>query len=474
MKTINFNENIEIVDSPEILIIGGGPAGVSAALSAARLGMKVSVVEQTNALGGIATSGLHGHICSYNAYGRPDERVVGGICHELAVSTVKRGFGAYNGRGSFDFEAEGFKLILEEAFQDAGIEIYYYTQFSDVVVEDGQIKYVIIQSKSGRQALAPKMVVDCSGDADVAARAGVPCEKGRAQDGATQPMTLMFQLGGVDVERVNQFRYHDYSEKYNANDNYKLSKVWKEAQANGDMEPFQDGIMGWWFTPTRPDQLGINFTHIFGKDCTKVEDLTYATIEGRRQAYHAAEVYRKYIPGMENCWVSHCAALIGTRESRRIKGMYKITEQDLMEQKEFEDSIGYGSFFIDVHNCSGPGMDQETWVPPNGFKYQIPLRALIPQDISNLLVAGRCISCSHVALGSLRVMPQCMLEGEACGVAATLAIENNIANHDVKFRQVQKILKAQNAIIGNEDIVYSTKSQRRHMPVKKEVLNECV
>ncbi len=455
MKTVSFNEKVEVINNPDVLVIGGGPAGVGAAISAARHGMKVTVVEQTNALGGIATSGLHGHICSYAAYSRGDERVVGGICHELAVNTTERGFGFYEGKGSFDFEVEGLKLILEEMFKEAGIEIYYYTQFSDVIVENGKIKYVIIQSKSGRQAFAPGMVIDCSGDADVAARAGVPYETGRPEDGATQPMTLMFQLGGVDIEKVNRFRHHDYLEKYNANDSYKMREVWKDAQANGDMEPFQDGIMGWWFTPTRPDQLGINFTHIFGKDCTKVEDITYATIEGRRQAYHAAEVYRKYIPGMENCWVSHCAALIGTRESRRIDGLYKITEQDLMAQREFDDSIGYGSFFIDVHNCTGPGMDQETWIPPVGFKYQIPLRALIPQNISNLMVAGRCISCTHVALGSLRVMPQCVLEGEACGVTAMLAIEKNIPNHEVNYRQVQELLKAQNAIVNKEDIVYN-------------------
>jgi len=455
MKTFDYNEKIEIIDNPDVLVIGGGPAGVGAALSAARLGMKVTVIEQTNALGGIATSGLHGHICSYISNSRGDERVVGGICNEFAVKTTERGFGFYNESSAFDFEVEGFKLILEEMFKEAGVNIFYYTQFSDVIVEDGQIKYLTIQSKNGRQAFAPKMVIDCTGDADVAARAGVPYEQGRPEDGATQPMTLMFQLGGVDIEKVNQFRYHDYCDKYNADDTYKLHEVWKEAQKNGDMEAFQDGIMGWWFTPTRPDQLGINFTHIFGRDCTKTEDITYATIEGRRQAYLTAEVYRKYIPGMENCWVSHSASLIGTRESRRIEGLYKITEQDLMAQREFDDSIGYGSFFIDVHNCTGPGMDDETWFPPRGFKYQIPLGALIPKNVSNLLVAGRCISCTHIALGSLRVMPQCVLEGEACGVAAKLAVEENIANNEVEYKQVQDILRSQKAIVTAKDIVYN-------------------
>jgi len=266
----------------------------------------------------------------------------------------------------------------------------------------------------------------------------------------------MFQIGGVDYERVKHFRYEEYAEKYPGEETYKLTKVWEEAQQNGDMEPFQKNIMGWWHTPTRPDQLGINFTHITGRSTVDMEDLTYATIEGRRQAYQTVDVHRKYIPGMEDCWMSHSAAIIGTRESRRIAGEYTITEDDLVAQREFDDSIGYGSFFIDVHCCDGPGMDAETWHPPPGFKYQIPYRALVPKGIDNLLVGGRCISCTHTALGSLRVMPQCMLEGEACGVAAHQALSAGAAPRDVDVKELQKALRAQEAIISAEDIISRT------------------
>jgi FAD-dependent oxidoreductase family protein len=451
MKEIHLNETIPVAYEADVLVIGGGPAGVGAALSAARQGMKVIVVEQANCLGGIATSGLHGHICQYTSQGG-EYRVVGGICHEFAEKTLDRGYGEYNG-ASFDFEVEAFKLILEEMFKEAGIRVFYYTQFSDVIVEDGKIQAVIIQSKSGRQAIAPKMVIDSTGDADVAFRAGAPFEKGRDSDGATQPMTLMFQIGGIDCDKVNQFRNVEYPQKYNDDNTYKLHGVWKEAQDNGDMEPFQDGIMGWWHTNTRPDQLGINFTHIFGKDCTKMEDLTYATIEGRRQAFQCVDVYRKYIPGMEDCWMSHSAAVIGTRESRRIVGEYVITEQDLMAEKEFNDSIGYGSFFIDVHNCTGIGMDHETWNPPKGFKYQIPYRSLIPKKIDNLLVAGRCISCTHIALGSLRVMPQCVLEGEAAGLAANLAIKGDVVPGEIDVKELQQLIRDANGIVDENDVV---------------------
>jgi hypothetical protein len=292
------------------------------------------------------------------------------------------------------------------------------------------------------------MVVDATGDADVAAKSGVPYEKGRPEDGALQPMTLMFQMGGVDYDRFERFCREDY----NKTGVGAQREVFRKAQEMGDMEPFQTVSMGWWWTPTRPDQMGANFTHIPGRDPTSAEDLTYATIEGRRQAYHSVKVFNKYLSGMENAWMSHTGALIGTRESRRIRGGYRITVQDLMAQREFDDSIGYGSFFIDIHNCTGPGMDEETYRPPKGFMYQIPYRALVPEGVDNLLVAGRCISCDHVALGSLRVMPQCFLEGDAAGTAAALAIESGKTPRELDVPALQERLREYGAIVTRDDI----------------------
>ena len=451
MERLERTESIEVAYETDVCVVGGGPAGVGAAFAAARRGKRVLVVEQANCLGGVATSGLHGHICVYCEWGG-GRRIVGGIAHEIAERVVHGGVGAYNGI-SLDFEVEGLKRVLEVMASEAGdVRLLYYTQFSDVVVEDGRITHVIVQSKSGRQAIRANVVVDCTGDADVAARAGVPFEMGRAKDGRCQPMTLMFQLGGVDTERALDFRWNEYAQKYSADDPWQMTKLWEEAQRNGDMEPFQKNIMGWWYTPTRPDQLGVNFTHITNRSTVDAEDLTYATIEGRRQAYHTVEVYRNYVPGMENCWLSHTAAVVGTRESRRIVGETVITEQDLIDRKEFTDSIGYGSFFIDVHCCDGPGMDDETWRPPHGFRYQIPYRALVPKKVDNLLVAGRCISCTHIALGSLRVMPQCILEGEAAGVAAELADSAGRSPRDLDVTTLQAALRDQGGILFEEDI----------------------
>lgn len=438
----DLRRDVPVYDEVDVLVCGGGPAGFCAAIAAARAGAKVLLIEQTNCLGGIATAGGHNHLCLYTSWGT-DERVVGGVPYEMVERVLKLGHGAY-ARGMIDFELEGMKLALEQMAAEAGVRLLYHTLFADAIVRDGRCEGAYIQNKSGRQAVLARRVIDATGDADVAASAGAPFEKGRPGDGAMQPCTLMFLIGGVDWAKVQPFR--------NSQDRT-LKKVWAEAQANGDMEPFQDQIMGWWWTPTRPDQVGQNFTHIVGCDATDAESITKATIEGRRQAFHMIPVFRKYVPGMENCYLISTASLLGTRESRRIVGEYVLTDEDILAEKTWSDSIGYGSFFIDIHNCTGPGMDRETYRPHPGFKYQIPYRTLVPKAVENLLVAGRCISVTHRALGSTRVMPQCGLLGEAAGAAAALSLKANCPPRAVDVRKLQEHLRAAGAIIDEKGIV---------------------
>ncbi|GHU74408.1 pyridine nucleotide-disulfide oxidoreductase [Clostridia bacterium] len=451
--TINIHEDIPVSYSVDVVVVGGGPAGIGAAFMAARNGLNVLIIEQMNCLGGIASAGWHGHICCYDTWNDKTRRIVGGTCWDLAEQVTRDGYGTYDGT-HFEFEVEWFKYAVETmAKAIGGIQILYYTQFSGVVMDGRNIDCLIIQNKSGRQAVKAKIVIDCTGDADVAAKAGVPYEKGRPGDGAMQPMTLMFQMGGVDAEAFSQFQNHDYLTKYNVTERKGMEEVFLEAQRDGFMEPFQTRSMGWWWCATRPDQMGANFTHINHRDPTNTEDLTYATIEGRRQTFESIRVFNRYIPGLNDAWVSHTGALIGTRESRRIKGEYCITVDDLAQQREFEDSIGYGSFFIDIHNCTGPGMDTETHYPDVGFHYQIPYRALVPMEVDNLLAAGRCISCDHIALGSLRLMPQCFIEGDAAGAAAAIALATGHSLRHIDTSLLQETLRKHGAIITSSDIV---------------------
>lgn len=431
--------NLPVAYETDILVVGGGPAGVGAAFAAAREGLSVMIVEQFNCLGGVAGAGGHGYMAIYCAWGQ-NVRTVGGIALDICKNIVDAGFGEMQYIGPM-FEVEGFKLVLEQMAKSAGVRLLYHTFFCESIVNDGKIVGAIIQNKSGRQVILAKRVIDCTGDGDVAALAGAPFEIGRPTDSKCQPMTLMFTIGGVDWPKVQAWRT-----------DYNMTHVWEEAQRNGDMEPFQKNIMGFWWTPTRPDQVGINFTHITGLDSTKAEDLTYATIEGRRQAFHMIPVFRKYVPGMENCYLISTPCTVGIRESRRIMANEILTEQDMLAGREWDDSIGYGSFFIDIHNIDGPGMDRTQYKPEPGFKYQIPYRILLPRNVENLLTAGRCVSVTHLALGSIRVMAQCILTGEAAGTAAALSIKQNVSPKMVDTRLLQASLRNSGSIIDKNDI----------------------
>jgi hypothetical protein len=210
--------------------------------------------------------------------------------------------------------------------------------------------------------------------------------------------------------------------------------------------------MGWGFTPTRPDQMNVNFTHINFIDSTRAEDLTKATLEGRKQVFESIVVYRKYIPGMENCYLISTPNTVGLRESRRILGDYVLTRDDVVNQRTFNDTIGFGSYYIDIHGTTGPGMDAKKWYPKKNFRYQIPYRILVPKDVENLLVAGRCASCDHEALGSLRVMPQCGVMGQAAGVASVLSLRQNVAPRALNIKLLQDELRRQDCILSEDDI----------------------
>jgi hypothetical protein len=430
---------LPLAPSVDVLVVGGGPAGVAAAFSAARNGAKTLIVEQFNCLGGVATAGGHGHICLYSAWGEK-VRVVGGIPFEMARRVAAAGYGAYD-FGNADFEVEGMKRVLEQMAEECGCGLLYHTFFCEAVVDRGRVVGAVIQSKSGRQVIRAERVVDCTGDGDVAASAGCRFRVGDEETGLCQPVTLMFTIGGVDWPRVKAWRT-----------DYNMAHVWEQAQRNGDMRPFQSRIMGFWWTPTRPDQVGINFTHVTHVNACDAGDLTRATVEARKQAYESILVFRKYVPGMENCYMVSTPNTIGVRETRRIEGEYTLTKADVVGQRAFPDSIGYGSFFIDIHNTRGPGMDTKTWWPPKGFRYQIPYGILVPRGVENLLVAGRCASCDHEALGSLRVMPQCGVTGEAAGTAAALSLRQGVSPRAFPVPALQAQLRKQGCILDERDI----------------------
>lgn len=422
--------------------------GVAAAISAARLGMRTLIVEQFNCLGGTATAGGHNHISQFHAWDS-ETRVVGGVPYELATRLVRDGYGTWDRVGCVDFDLEGMKVTIDRMVAEAGVEVLYYTFFCDTLVEEGRAVGAIVQNKSGRGAILAHRLIDCTGDGDAAARAGAPFQQGREADGKCQPTTLMFTIGGVDWPRVQAWR----------GNNYWKEEAWLKAQADGIMEPFQSVIMGWWHTDVRPDQVGVNMTHMVDIDSTDARDLTRATIEGRRQAHHLVDVFRKVVPGMENCYLISTAPSLGLRESRRILGEVILTEQDILARRAWDDAVCYGSFYIDIHNLDGPGMSQTSYWPEKGFRYPIPYRVMVPQKVDNLLVAGRCISVTHTALGSTRVMVTCMALGEAAGAAAALSLHEEVPPRELEPQKLRAQLRRQGAIVDEAGVAAANPSQ---------------
>ena len=450
MAGIKVSEELPIIAEHDVVVVGGGPAGASAAIAAARMGADSLVVEQFNCLGGVATAGGHGHVCLFSSW-HSDELVVNGIPYEMVRRVTDAGYGVHDASYA-DFEVEGLKLVLEQMAEEAGLAILYHTFFCDVVREGDRIAGIVIQNKDGRSVIRARQVIDATGDGDVAWKAGCGYDYGNPE-GEVQPVTLMFTVGGVDWDRVRRFRTEEYVAAHPDEERPgQLRSVWRQAQEAGDMRPYQSVIMGWWWTPTRPDWVGVNFTHVNHIDSRKAADLTRATTEARKQAYETIDVYRKYIPGMESCYMVSTPNTVGVRESRRIHTDHILTRDEVVEQATFPDSIGYGSFYIDIHNTSGPGMDPRTYYPPDGFKYQIPWRICRARGVSNLQVAGRCAGADHEALGSLRVMPQCGVMGQAAGVAAALAVRLGCALREVPVEALQDELRGQACILDEDDI----------------------
>ena len=452
-------KQIPVFGEYDVVVAGGGPAGIGAAIAAARTGAKTIVIEQMGCLGGISTAGLHPQmqVIQY------EEGNVSSIPVEIGIRAEKLDIGLRGyryGKGCFQYEIEAFKRLLDDMVLEVGCEILYQTLVSDTIVENDVVKGVIIQNKTGRSAVLAKRVVDCTADADVAARGGVEFEQGREQDGLVQPCTLMFRVDGVDVAAVES---PENSGKIRLKDGMvKMDKsVWQYAIDNGEMDPFQTKVMGFWVTHKRPTQISVNFTNLTGIDPTKTEDLTKVLIEGRKQAEVTLKILNKYVPGFENAYMIDSALLPGTRESRRIKGEYTLTVDEVLGAKKFEDSIAKGSFFIDIHNPKGTGLydpkhenlnnqDLMRKLPP-GEHYDIPYGCIVPLKVENLLVAGRCISVTHEALGSTRVMMQCMSLGEAAGTAAALSIKEDVTPRKLDVQKLRKTM-LDNCVVDPKDI----------------------
>lgn len=425
-RYINETNQIPQIADVDVLVCGGGPAGIGAAVTAARLGSSVMLVEAQGCLGGIATAGMMSHWG-----GRSSSKIMKEIW-DLAYEKAKDiGWAQENGCGKDAIYHDIQKIVLEEMVKRENIRVLYYTLVCKAVTENGEILGVIVENKSGRGFIKAKRVIDSTGDGDVAASAGVPYFKGREGDGRMQPCTIMFNVGGVDFERAVFPPSFETTVETERGELQALAKK---------LLPFPAGHVLLYKQPM-PGTVCCNMTNAIEIDGTDGESLTRGVFTCRSQIVPIIKFLREYVPGYENCWLMSSASLIGIRETRHFEGYESLSKDDILQAKYYDNWVVKRAWFnFDVHNLTGASLDK-TGVQ-HGFKqkneYTIPYGCLLPKNVEGLLLSGRNISGSHLAHSNFRIMSVCIAIGEAAGAAASISIKQNVKLSQVDVKEIQK------------------------------------
>ncbi|MFO7731056.1 MAG: FAD-dependent oxidoreductase [Spirochaetia bacterium] len=425
-------KEIPVVHEVEVLVVGGGPAGFAAAVSSARLGAQTLLVENNGAVGGIATSGLMSHWT-----GATEGPMYSELLHR-SKDTDKdwNYFGDKVLHGERIIHPEKLKLEMLNMLEEAGAEVQLYTLAADVIKEENQVRGIITESKSGREAIYAKIVIDATGDGDVAYKAGADYVKGREHDGKMQPVSIMFKVGGVDFDRAvfpGEFE-----------DDFQVEGRSIQALAKQQLpHPIGHVLL---YPSSMPGIVSVNMTNSIDVDATNVRDISRGEHECRKQIPLIVDFLRTYIPGYEECFLVITSSLLGVRETRHFVGLYTLTAEDIQAARLFDDWIVTRAYFnFDVHNMSGSGMD-ETGVQKDfkqSAKYSIPLGCFIPEKLNGLLLAGRNISGTHLAHSNYRAMPTCINMGQGVGTVAAQSLQEKVEPRDVDIRKVQQLLMNQ-------------------------------
>ena len=411
----------------DVVVVGGGFAGVAAAIAAAREGSRVLLVEKGNALGGAAVNCLVMPFMPYTTkIDGVDIPLSAGIFTKITEALAQR-----DACMRRHFLEEELKLVLLDMIQEAGVDLLFHAYLFAVKKNGERVESLSFATKCGVTEVEADCFVDATGDAQIAYLAECPFVLGREEDHLCQPMTLCFRLGNVDVAA-----FYASKEEMNA--------AYKAALQGGELKNPRENILV--FRSPIPNVLHFNTTRVVKLDPTSPEDVTKAEIIAREQVQEVYAFMKRHAKGLDNSFLMMTASEIGVRESRKIVGEYVLTEQDCRACVKFEDAIAACNYDIDIHNPEGSGTSHYYF--PEGAYYTIPYRSLIPKGVSNLLVAGRCISSNHGAQASYRIMPTVCSIGEAAGVAIGLAVKHHCTVRDVDVRELQAILKRQGAFIG--------------------------
>jgi hypothetical protein len=431
---------IPVMAETDVLVIGGGPGGLSAALAAAREGVETTLVERYGCFGGVITQSMVGTLAWY----RTNEKVVdaGGI----GVEFEQRAKEMEASLPIFLYQVldtEKFKYIADQMVQEAGIVPLLHCHTANVILEDGRIQGVITESKSGRQAILAKRVIDATGDADLAHCAGAPYRIDPKTE--LEGVSVNFGCSGVDIQKFLDYTLSNPSsiadwgdesgEKEEREFSTYLVEPFDKAKAAGEI-PQDVRLESYWGSFTDAGEIpNLNAVHMSGFDSTDVWDLTRAEMQGRQRVMWAVAALKKYTPGFEQARLRTMGASLGTRESRKIIGEYDLTEHDVLNEARFEDSIGIFPEFLDGNNIA--------IMPSAGRYFHVPYRITLPRRVENLLVAGRCVAGDKVSHAATRQMMCCAVTGQGAGVAAAISLKDGVTCREVDVSRVQKALEKQ-------------------------------
>ena len=455
------SRTIPIMAETDVLVIGGGPAGLSAALVAAREGVNTILVERYGCFGGVITQAMIGTIAWYRYAKTVDaggisvefERrakemggsinVFGNVKNKEMVEALEQDGLMVNGEPTYEIlDTEMFKYVADVMVQEAGVVPLLHCSAVKAIMNGNTINGVITESKSGRQAILAKRVIDATGDADVAYLAGVPYRKNPKDE--LMAVNVNFGCSGINIGKFLMYIYlnrgsiGDWGEtsgKEETKFSTYLVEPFNKAKEAGEI-PEDVNIRSLWGNYTDAGEItSFNAINIKNIDCTDVWDLTKAEIEGRKRVMWAVNALKKYTPGFKKARLRTIGSSLGTRESRKIIGEYNITEQDIKNEARFEDSIGICPEFIDGYGIA--------ILPTTGRYFQVPYGIILPKKVENLLVAGRCVAGDKISHAATRQMVCCTVTGQGAGVAAAVSIKDNVTCRQVDISKVQKALKKQ-------------------------------
>ncbi|MFC4302512.1 FAD-dependent oxidoreductase [Cohnella boryungensis] len=437
--------SIPVAREVDVLVIGGGASGIAAAIAAAKGGAQTMLVEQRGFLGGMGTVALVPAFCPFTDKRKPIIRGLGLQLMERMKQACEPEY-REEYQETLDWvpiDPEVLKRVYDDAILESGVMPLYHTFVYDVVLSEDRrtVEGVVVVNKTGRSFIACRYIIDCSGDGDIAALAGVPFQKG-GKAGELQPGSMCYLLANVDRPKFKRFLEE-------SGDTGQLHKTVEQAIADGALPEGRKSISGLaWISDCL---VGVNFGHVFGVDGTLAEDLTRGAIEGRRTAERQLQFFRRYVPGFEHAHMAASGEQLGIRETRRIEGDYILTVEDFLAARSFPDDIARNAYYIDIHLANSKSEMTFNHLPP-GVSHGVPYRIMLPVGIDNLWVAGRCVSSDRAVQGSLRVMPNCFSMGQASGTAAALALRDGAGSRGISVAELQRRLLEQDVWLGEDCI----------------------